>query len=108
MCERGKSILEESVILENIKNQLSVYEPDKIILFGSRAKGTANPESDYDICVIAQCENKRDTLTDMYCSLDHVVPIDLLLYTPQEWRKWINDSGSLISLINREGKLLYG
>ncbi|MCK7520992.1 MAG: nucleotidyltransferase domain-containing protein [Ignavibacteriales bacterium] len=39
--------------LEEIINRiLKVIIPDKIILFGSRAKGNSRPESDYDILII--------------------------------------------------------
>jgi len=43
---------------------VQVADPDKIILFGSRARGDNKKDSDYDICVIVQTPDKFDELKD--------------------------------------------
>ena len=60
--------------------------PEKILLFGSQAKGTATAKSDIDLCVIASTKDKRSLLTDLYCDTGiWIRMIDFLLYTPEEW-----------------------
>ena len=63
-----------SVIVEEI-------DPDKIILFGSRAYGKPSSESDYDIMIIKDfVGNHRKYLKKLYVKLfDIGAPIDLVL-----------------------------
>lgn len=86
---------------------IEICAPQKIILFGSQAKGTATERSDIDICIIAEATNKRELLTDLYCEIDSEKPVDFLLYTPEEWNKNIEDAQSFAYKLNREGVLLY-
>lgn len=95
--------------LSHITQQLiAKYSPQKILLFGSHAKGTARNSSDYDICVIAEASNKRNMLTDMYLSIESDTPIDFLLYTSSEWEQSVSDKYSFASKLNQEGVILYG
>ncbi len=96
-------------LIKEIKNQLvKQFDVEKIILFGSMAKGVISEVSDIDICVVADSQNKRSTLSDMYCALDYNIPIDILLYTPKEWERCSKDQSTLAFAINSEGDLLYG
>lgn len=90
------------------KQIIDIYSPEKVVLFGSNAKGTAKYKSDIDLCVIVSTSNKRELLADMYYSIDSEKPLDILLYTPEEWEQCIYDSTSFAYKINREGVVLYG
>ena len=95
--------------LETIKNQIiERYKPDKIILFGSLSKGVINENSDIDICIVKDSENKRELITDMYLNIKASYPIDILLYTPKEWEDNVKDKSSFAYKIFKEGRLLYG
>ena len=95
--------------LNAIREQVvRLCDPQKILLFGSQAKGTATEKSDIDLCVIAATENKRSLLTDLYCDTQSDIPIDFLLYTPEEWERCVADSQSFAHKLNREGVVLYG
>ena len=63
---------------------VKVADPDQIILFGSRARGDAKQDSDYDICVIKSGISQRRKLTQqIYRSLFGVgVPIEVIVETP--------------------------
>ena len=94
---------------EDITKQiLQNYSPLHIYLFGSQAKKTARPNSDIDLCVVMEAENKRRILADMYLSIESEKPVDILLYTPSEWRACVEDKTSFAYKINREGVKLYG
>lgn len=95
--------------LDQIRNQIvEIAEPTFIYLFGSQAKGTARPESDIDLCIVARTEHKRRLLTELYFKVEAEIPIDFLLYTPEEWEHCLADELSFANVILREGVLLYG
>ncbi len=79
-----------------------------VILFGSRAKGTETEASDIDICIIAETENKRRLASKLQIAIDCEYPIDIIVYTPSEWKKCIEDDMSFAKKILTEGRVLYG
>lgn len=84
------------------------FNPDKIILFGSRATDNYKTNSDFDLCVVSNSNNKRKTLTNLYCEIDSEFPIDFILYTPDEWERLLTDRYSFAFQINKKGVVLYG
>ena len=95
--------------LNAIREQvIRLCAPEKILLFGSQAKGKKKKKSDIDLCVIASTKDKRSLLTDLYCDTESDTPIDFLLYTPEEWEHSVADSQSFARKLNREGVVLYG
>lgn len=73
-----------------------------ILLFASQANGTATAKSDIDLCIVASTSNKRTLLTDLYFDTESDIPIDFLLYTPEEWDRCVNDHQSFVHKLNRE------
>lgn len=95
--------------LNFIRDQIvRIADPTRIYLFGSYAKGTQRPESDFDICIVARTKNKRQLLTELYFRVEADHPIDFLLYTPEEWEECLKDELSFAHQLSREGVLLYG
>ena len=96
-------------MLQAIQEQIiKLCDPQKILLFGSLAKGTSTDKSDIDLCIVASTNNKRALLTNLYCDTISDTPIDFLLYTPEEWNQSVNDHQSFAHKVNREGVVLYG
>ncbi len=85
------------------------FDPEKIILFGSHAKGTAGPDSDADFLVVMKIKgSKRKKAIEMDMALAGMgLPKDLILVTPEEVAKHRNLVGSIIYPALREGKVLY-
>jgi uncharacterized protein len=83
--------------------------PEKIILFGSRARGNARPDSDFDVLVIKESNEpgyRRDAA--LYLALAGLnVPVDVLTYTPEEIRDWSAVPQAFVTTALREGKLVY-
>ena len=66
--------------LDNIKNQMvNKFNPKEIVLFGSLAKGTFRSNSDIDLCIIKDTDNKRDLITKIYTEIDCNVPYDIVV-----------------------------
>lgn len=93
-------------IVEKIKDNCM---PEKIILFGSYAKGNPNPDSDIDLLIIKSSNYRRDERDIEIRNLLREVkfPMDIFVYTPEEVNKFSNLKGSFISNIFKDGDVLY-
>jgi predicted nucleotidyltransferase len=85
------------------------FHPDRIIMFGSHARGTAGPDSDVDLLVVMPViGSKREKAVEIAIALrDFAVPTDIIVTTPEdfEWRKDI--VGTIERPAAREGKVLH-
>jgi uncharacterized protein len=85
------------------------YDPVKIILFGSHARGEAGPESDIDLLVVLpEVANKRQAAVAIRRVLrDLPVPKDIVVTTPEEIARRGDLVGTVLRPALREGKVLY-
>jgi predicted nucleotidyltransferase len=85
------------------------YDPVKIILFGSHARGEAGPESDIDLLVVLpEIANKRQAAVAIRRILtDLPVPKDIVVTTPEEIARRGDLVGTVLRPALREGKVLY-
>jgi uncharacterized protein len=83
--------------------------PQRVILFGSYARGTADPDSDIDLLVVASFEGSgfRHSL-EILNRLDIRLPVDLLAYRPEDVRRRYAEGDPLIREALDHGKVLYG
>ncbi len=87
--------------------------PWKVILFGSHAHGTPHKDSDIDLVVILDKEGKSDSYKTMINNrmeisrklraLKQKYPIDILVYTKDEWEELKTFKSSFIEKIEKEG-----
>ncbi|MDH5721693.1 MAG: nucleotidyltransferase domain-containing protein [Spirochaetia bacterium] len=92
-----------------VKIIIEKYMPDKIILFGSYAKGAPQKDSDLDLLVIKDVDlprHKRAVEIRKYLR-GISTPLDILVYTNSEIKKWKDLKTSFISNALEEGKPLY-
>lgn len=86
------------------------FDPQKIILFGSYANGTATDQSDIDLLMIRDTELPRHRrLVGLGKRLAEMLvhPIDILVYTPQETEEQSDFDLAFATKIIKEGKVLY-
>jgi len=85
------------------------FRPEKIILFGSHARGTAGQDSDADILVVMPVKgSKRKKATEIDVALVGLdLPVDLIVVTPEELERNKNQIGTIVYPALREGKVLY-
>lgn len=85
------------------------YNPDKIILFGSYAKGNPNEDSDLDLFVIKDSDLSRPERAIQVRKLLYgsMVPIDLIVYTPNEIKESKNNKHGLVYEVLKYGKTIY-
>jgi predicted nucleotidyltransferase len=84
-------------------------QPEKVVLFGSYANGTATPESDIDLLVIVESDLRRDRRQEVISQAlrPRRVPIDILAYTPAEVHRCMESPTSFVRHILTTGKVLY-
>lgn len=85
------------------------FDPLQIILFGSQARGDADPGSDIDLLVVfSELTDKRKTAIDIECALADVpVAKDILVSTPEELERSRTRIGSVLRYAQQEGKILW-
>ncbi len=97
-------------IISQIKNRIiKNLHPQKIYLFGSYAKDKMNKDSDIDLLIIKATDlpaHKRGRMVRKFLR-NFLIPIDVIVYTPEEEKKWETASISFLSIVKRKGKLLY-
>lgn len=84
-------------------------DPDRVILFGSRARGDARPDSDVDLLIVRASEEPRHRrVLAAYRALRGMgMPKDILWVTPEEIEEWRPITNHVITRSLREGKVLY-
>ena len=84
--------------------------PQRIILFGSQARGDADAGSDIDLLVIeAEVPNRGAEMVRLRRLLSPLpAAFDLMVYSQHEVEHWGNESGSALYWALKEGKVLHG
>jgi predicted nucleotidyltransferase len=103
--------MSEEALIEEAGRRLAAAAPDAdVILFGSRARGEARPDSDLDLLVIEPDFGRRGEeygrLRKELRGLD--VAIDLVIYRKHEAEKWGRVPGSFVHRVLGEGRVLAG
>lgn len=101
--------VDAELIDEIVRRIVRAAHPEKVILFGSRARGEARPDSDIDLLVIADSSQPRyQRAAPLYGAVsDILVPMDILVYTPKEVEEWSEVAQAFVTTAVREGKVLY-
>ncbi len=104
---RRKSVTKD--IQRMVNRIVREFQPERVILFGSHARGEGEPDSDVDLLVVIPVEgSKREKAIEIGVALHDVrVPKDIIVTTPEEfeWRKEI--AGTIERPAAMEGKTLY-
>lgn len=99
----------DDLIGDIVRRIVETAQPEKIILFGSRARGDARPNSDFDVLVIKESSEpsyRRDA--PLFVALaDLPVEVDVLVYTPEEVAEWAEVPQAFVTTATREGKTVY-
>jgi len=102
-------MVSEQILSEIARRLVNHFHPNRIILFGSQARGTADEHSDIDLLVICLLERDRfDLMLDMYDSLQGMeLAKDIIVLTPEEFERDRQIPGTIARPAWKEGKILY-
>lgn len=99
--------------LEKIQDVVvEAVAPDRIILFGSRARGQSASNSDYDLLVIKDdVQNEREVARKINYRLLHEDierTVDIIVASTDTWNRNARKIGTIYKRIAEEGVTLYG
>jgi predicted nucleotidyltransferase len=96
---------------ELLRRLVAAYDPERVYLFGSVARGEAGPDSDYDLMIIvpddALPERRRSRLAYQVMRGTGTAA-DVLVWLKSNFERRAHVVASLPATVLREGKLLYG
>ena len=106
MSEAGES---PEMLDDLVRRIAERFSPDKIILFGSRARGDADPDSDIDLLVLfSEVADPNKLAAELYASLaDFPRPKDIVVSTTARFERYRNVVNTVYWPASREGKVLY-
>ncbi len=105
--KRGRP--DAGILADTINRVVEAAKPEKIVMFGSAARGTMGPDSDLD-----RFGNKRGRFdrhrvtTAIYRNLSGAIAVDAVVVTPEEVERYRDTHCLVISPALREGKVVYG
>jgi predicted nucleotidyltransferase len=99
-----------SVQEKAVQTLVETAHPERIILFGSHARGDAQPDSDLDFLVIeSEVKDRAKEMVRLRRALRPLrIPVDILVYSTGDVARWGDQPGSALYWALREGKILYG
>ncbi len=93
---------------EIIRRVVQVAHPEKIILFGSAARGEMGSDSDVDLLVVKSGVHRRQLATEIYMHLfDIKQSVDIVVVTPEDIERYGHSPALVIEPALREGKVVY-
>ena len=96
--------------IERIKLQIiKKFNPLKIILFGSLARGNYNKDSDIDLLIVQDTKKSRLEITsEYYKEIDYDIPTDFVITTPEGFKNGNVDATNIFARnILQEGVIIY-
>ena len=100
--------VDQEVLNEIVRRIVEVAQPEKIIMFGSAARGEMGPHSDVDLLVVKSGVHRRRTAQAIYMNLGGVGrAVDVVVVTPQDIERYKDVPALIIEPALREGKVIY-
>jgi len=106
-------LITDALLEEMTKIIVETAKPRKVVLFGSRTRGDAHPESDIDILVIEDepfgpQRSRRKEMARLWHALSRFdTAKDVLVYTSEEADKWKESRNHIVAHALRTGRTLY-
>ncbi|WP_208426980.1 nucleotidyltransferase domain-containing protein [Salinibacter sp.] len=100
--------MELPVVDTIIERIVEVADPERIILFGSGARGEMGPNSDLDLLVVKSGVHRRKLAQRIYRNLIGVGhPVDIVVVTPEDLDQYADSHALIISPALKEGTEVY-
>ena len=103
-------ITDDPVLAEIARRLVAAYQPERLYLFGSHARGDTGPDSDYDILVVMPDDAPRERRQGGvgYRALwDVGTAADIVVMRASYFDRMLTAAASLPATVQREGRLLY-
>jgi predicted nucleotidyltransferase len=86
------------------------FQPHRILLFGSYARGTPHPDSDVDVLVVMPLPRGRRDVRQAAAIRDRIrapFPMDLMVRSPQQISRRLAQGDGFVADVHRNGRLMY-
>jgi predicted nucleotidyltransferase len=105
----GSNELHDAVLQDIIRRIVEVAHPERIILFGSAARGTMGSHSDIDVLVVKRgVYEPSQVVGDIYMNLYGVgQAVDVLVVTPEQLERYRDTPYLVIAPALRDGREIY-
>ena len=109
MSKKIISIIQNIIVDRASKKGIII---DRIILFGSRARGNYRRESDWDIAIITNNKLEKSTFWDFYITVKREltkngIPTDIIIIPKSTFEKKKKIIGNVAYYANKEGKIIW-
>ena len=108
--EQVSEVRDDPTLVELVRRLEAAYQPDRVYLFGSRARGEPGPDSDYDLLLVVPDDSPPDRRQSRlaYEALRGTgVAADVLVCTRTWFDRRRDLRASLPGTVLREGRLLH-
>ena len=103
-------LAKDPALAEIVRRLVDAFQPLRVYLFGSKARGDDGPDSDYDIMVVVERDDRqpRHRSEQAYRVLHGTgTAADILVWTFEDFSRRLHMVASLPATIEREGRLIY-
>ncbi|MCX6638822.1 MAG: nucleotidyltransferase domain-containing protein [Acidobacteria bacterium] len=99
----------DATLREIVARLVRAVDPDKLVLFGSRAAGRGRLDSDYDVLIVkAESDPRQRRTGPLYRHLWGIPgAVDLLWFTPEEIDEWSQVRQHVATRALRDGVVVY-
>ena len=106
--QRGDAALDPRTLAEIVRRVVEVARPERIILFGSAARGEMTRHSDVDLLVVADVEDRSAVTGRIHRRLrgEHAA-VDVTVVTPADVARYRNSHALVIKPALQEGRVVY-
>ena len=105
--DQRKRIPQEAID-EVVRQIVERFKPQKIILFGSYARGNPRPESDVDMLVVMDTSLKEVQQAIQICQqIEYRFGLDLIVHTPEQLAERLKMGDWFLRDVLKEGTIIY-
>ncbi len=106
--QRGGATLDDRTLEDIIRRVVEVARPERVILFGSAARGEMGRDSDVDLLVVKEGVHRRSLAGRIYENLYGVgAAVDVVVVTPSDIERYGASHALVIKPALSEGKVVY-
>ena len=104
----GGAMLDDRTLDDIVRRIVAVARPERIILFGSAARGEMGPHSDVDLLIVKEGAHRRNLAGRIYENLYGVgAAVDVVVVSPADVERYRNSPALVIKPALDEGRVVY-
>lgn len=105
----GLQVIDDEAIDSVVSRLVDRFQPKRIVVFGSVARGEAGPDSDLDLFIEMESDLRpiQRSVEIRKALRDVRFPMDIFVYTPAEVADGRTRFGNLITYVDSEGRVVY-